>query len=73
MEYEPFELKAGFSIESRVILPAHREKPLKGFQVFVTGATDELYKYWKPVLQAAGAIIPKRPHPKKGKHRHRVT
>lgn len=55
MDYKAFELSSGFSIESKLVTPAHRERPLEGFRVYVTGASDELYKYWKPVLIAAGA------------------
>jgi hypothetical protein len=55
VEYKSFELSSGYGIESKVVIPPHRQRPLEGFKVYVTGATDELYKYWKPVLTAAGA------------------
>lgn len=51
-------------MESNKVIPPHKKKPLKGFEIYITAGSNDLYDYWKPVLTAAHATLLK---PKKGK------
>ncbi|XP_021967589.1 protein hsr-9 [Folsomia candida] len=62
--WESYELNAGWSLESNKVIPPHKKKPLKGFEIYITAGSNDLYDYWKPVLTAAHATLLK---PKKGK------
>lgn len=64
MDWKSYELNSGWSLEEKQLIPSHRQKPLKGFKIYITAGSDDLYNYWKPVLTAAQATLLKG---KKGK------